>query len=216
MKYSKLSDYQIKKILRNFSLELTAIQTARQMNLNRHTVDRYYEFFRERIARYQEHSVMHGASASTPARIVREPDARWSGLPRNSIGDTPVIGLVKREGKVFVTLIPDVSSKFLLPIVKKLDVNALSSALAEHWTQYDGLVLSHYRHYRIPHGENSAHGHHTIDDVDSFWSQVKRKMRKHNGIPRHKLYLYLKESEFRFNNREKNLYPLLASIIFHA
>ena len=216
MKYSKLSDYQIKKILRNFSLELTAVQTARQMNLNRHTVDRYYEYFRGKIAKYQDVSAMGTTGDLPPSTIVREPESLWTDLQRSPLDDHPVIGLVKREGKVFVTLIPDISSKSLLPIVKKLDVNALSDTLAENWKQYDGLVLSHYRHYRIPRGENPARGHHTIDDIDSFWSQVKRKMRKHNGIPRHKLYLYLKESEFRFNNREKNLYPLLESIIFHS
>jgi len=54
MKYSKLSDYTIKKILKNFCIELTATQTAKLMNINRHTVDRYYRIFRERIAEYEE------------------------------------------------------------------------------------------------------------------------------------------------------------------
>jgi len=57
MKYSKLSDYTIKKILRNFCVELTATQTAKLMNINRHTVDRYYQIFRERIAEYEESSI---------------------------------------------------------------------------------------------------------------------------------------------------------------
>jgi hypothetical protein len=39
MKYSKLSNYTIKKILKNFCIELTAVQTAKIMNINRHTVE---------------------------------------------------------------------------------------------------------------------------------------------------------------------------------
>jgi hypothetical protein len=57
MKYSKLSNYQIKKILQNFCLELTAIQTAKQLRINRHTADRYYRLFRERIADYQDQNL---------------------------------------------------------------------------------------------------------------------------------------------------------------
>jgi transposase len=54
MKYSKLSHYTIKKILKNFCLELTAVQTAKILRVNRHTVDRYYQLSRERIAEYEE------------------------------------------------------------------------------------------------------------------------------------------------------------------
>ena len=57
MKYSKLSNYQIKKILQNFCLEMTATQTAKQLGINRHTADRYYRIFRERIADYQEQNL---------------------------------------------------------------------------------------------------------------------------------------------------------------
>ena len=57
MKYSKLSNYTIKKILKNFCIELTAVQTAKIMNINRHTVDRYYQIFRERIAEYEESTI---------------------------------------------------------------------------------------------------------------------------------------------------------------
>jgi len=54
MKHSKISTYKIKRILRCFCLELTAVQTSKQLNLNRNTVDRYYHIFREKITQYQE------------------------------------------------------------------------------------------------------------------------------------------------------------------
>ncbi len=57
MKYSKLSDYQIKKIVRCFSLELTAVQTAAQLGLNRNTIDKYFQLFRERIIVHQEYKL---------------------------------------------------------------------------------------------------------------------------------------------------------------
>lgn len=40
-------------------------------------------------------------------------------------------------------------------------------------------------------------------------------MRKHNGIAKNKFYLYLKESEFRFNNKKKDIYNILVNIVFN-
>jgi transposase len=215
MKYSKLSDYKIKKILQSFSLELTSVQTAHQLKLNRHTVDRYYEIFRERIAAYEEEN-MRKLSGNIEidesyfgSRHIG--DKRGRGAP-NKI---PVIGILKRKGKVYATVIPDVSSKTLVPIIEKLVANSKTNVFTDKWRSYDGLVLSGYKHHRINHSQEFVRSHNHINGIESFWSYVKRKMRKHNGIARHKFYLYLKESEFRFNNRGKNIYQLLKSIIFN-
>ncbi|MBU2220290.1 hypothetical protein KJ784_02850 [Patescibacteria group bacterium] len=45
MKYSKLSDYRIKKILKCSCFELITIQTAKELRLNRHAIDRYFRDF---------------------------------------------------------------------------------------------------------------------------------------------------------------------------
>ncbi len=216
MKYSKLSDYQIKKILKSFSLELTSIQTARQLNLNRHTVDRYYEIFREKIAAYEEE---HLRPLSGNIEIDESyfgsrhvGDKRGRGAPNK----VPVVGILKRQGKVYATVIPDASSKTLLPIIEKLVAKSKTNVYTDKWRSYDGLVLSGYKHYRINHSIEFARNHNHINGIESFWSYVKRKMRKHNGIVRHKFYFYLKESEFRFNHRDNDLYSLLISIIFNT
>lgn len=36
-------------------------------------------------------------------------------------------------------------------------------------------------------------------------SFAKRRLQKFNGVPARTLYLHLKESEYRFNNRDNNL-----------
>ena len=50
MKYSKLSNYKIKKILRCFTLDLTAVQTGKLLGFNRNTINRYYTIFRNAIS----------------------------------------------------------------------------------------------------------------------------------------------------------------------
>ena len=214
MKYSKISDYQIKKILSCFCLELTAVQAAQQLQIHRHTVDRYYQFFREKIAAFAE---QHRHRLSGDIEVDESyfgsrhsGDKRGRGAPRK----IPVVGILKRRGIVYATIIPDASAKTLVPIVKNLVATSKTNIYTDKWRSYDGLVLSGYKHYRINHSKEFARKNHHINGIESFWSYVKRKMRKHNGIARHKFYFYLKESEFRFNNRNKKLFPLLQNIIF--
>jgi hypothetical protein len=38
IKYSKLSDYQIKKIIQHFCVDIDATKTAELLELNRHTI----------------------------------------------------------------------------------------------------------------------------------------------------------------------------------
>jgi transposase len=215
MKYSKLSRYQIKKILHSFCLELTAVQTSKQLNLNRHTIDRYYQIFRERIAVYEQDQMRQLSGEieidESSCGSRHSGDKRGRGAP-NKI---PVVGILKRRGKVYATVIPDASSKTLVPIIEKLVAKSKTNVYTDTWRSYDGLVYSGYKHHRINHSQEFVQSHNHINGIESFWSYVKRKMRKHNAIARHRFYLYLKESEFRFNNRNKNLYSLLQNVILN-
>jgi transposase-like protein len=72
-----------------------------------------------------------------------------------------------------------------------------------------GLVLNGYKHYRIHHKENEfARGKNHVNDIESFWSYTKKRLIKFNGIKKDKFLLHLKESQFRWNNRQ-NTYKLL-------
>ena len=215
MKYSKLSHYTIKKILKDFCLELTAVQTAKILRVNRHTVDRYYQLLRERIAEYEEKNLKQLSGnikidesyfGSRHVGDKRGCGAKWR---------IPVIGILKRNGLVYATIIPDVSRKTLMPIIERLVKKSQSNIYTDQWKSYDGLVLSGYKHYRINHSKEFVETHNHINGIESFWSYVKRKMRKHNGIPRHKFYLYLKESEFRFNHRNEDIYKILRKVVLY-
>ena len=213
MKYSKLSNYQIKKILRCFCLELTAFQTAKYLGFNRHTIERYYNIFREKIAIYEEQQIkkLSGNIEIDESYFGsrHKGDKRGRGAP-NKI---PVVGILKRNGVVYTKIISDVSRKSLMPIITGLIRRSKSNIYTDKWKSYDGLVLSGYKHYRINHSKEFARKHNHINGIESFWSYVKRNMRKHNGIPKSKFYLYLKESEFRFNQRGKNLFEIMSKTI---
>jgi len=80
---------------------------------------------------------------------------------------------------------------------------------------YDGLVEAGFaRHHRINkywdrehpvYAENGVH----INGIESFWSHAKRRHAKFNGLRRSSFPTFLKETEFRFNSRNQDLYKTL-------
>lgn len=216
IKYAKLSRIKIKELLKYFSVELTATQTAELMNLNRKTIDHYYQIFRKVIVRYQEDTLRTLSGEIEIDESYFGSRHRGDKRGRSHEKKIPVVGLLKRNGQVYAQIIPDASRKSIWPIIAQLVEKSKSNLYTDKWRTYDGLVLSGYKHQRINHSKEFARGHNHINGIESFWSYVKRKMRKHNGISRSTFYLYLKEAEFRFNHRNDTIYQLLLKIVFKS
>ena len=132
---------------------------------------------------------------------------------RGASGKTPVIGLLKRGGKVFTAIVENCSRQELMPIVKG-QVLSQSTVYTDGWKSYDGLVLGGYKHHRIHHHRNQfARGKNHVNGIESFWSFTKLRLAKLRGIRHEYFILHLKESEWRFNHRHDNLYRLLLKIL---
>ena len=66
--------------------------------------------------------------------------------------------------------------------------------------------MGYKKHFRVHHGSNEfARGKNHINGIESFWAYAKRRLEKFHGIHKSTFYLHLKECEFRFNNRNKNI-----------
>ena len=213
LKNSKLPNSVIRKIVEYFVLELTAVQTAKQLGINRHTVDRIYLIIRGKIARYQElnQEIFHGE--------VEMDESYFGGKRKYERGRStkekvPVFGLLKRNGQVYTQIVPDVSRSILMKIIRS-KVLTRSKVFTDSWRSYDSLVIDGYRHYRINHSKEFTKGKRNhINGIESFWSYAKGKMRKHYGITPKRFYLHLKEMEFRFNHRNGyNLPNLIEKIL---
>ena len=134
---------------------------------------------------------------------------------RGAAGKTPVFGLLKRNGKVFVTVVPNCSKDVLMPIIQGKILEG-ATIHTDGWKAYDGLVLNGYDHYRVFHSNNEfARGKSHVNGIECFWSYAKRRMAKFNGLTDKNFLLHLKESECRFNRRNHDLYKYLVGIFFH-
>ena len=128
---------------------------------------------------------------------------------RGAGGKTPVIGLLKRGGKVFTEIVENCSKQALMPIIKG-QVLSEATVFTDGWKSYDGLVLGGYKHHRIHHHQNQfARGKNHVNGIESFWSFTKLRLAKLRGIRPQYFFLHLKESEWRWNHRHDNLYLFL-------
>ncbi len=209
---SHLSERKFRELLKLFCADVTALSAARLTGLNRNTANRYYSLFRSRIAEICE--------ADSPFSGELEADESYFG-PRRVRGHrgrgagrkTIVFGLLKRGGRVYTQIVPDVSRKTLMQVT---DGKVAKDAImyTDGFKSYDGLVDWGYRHYyRVNHGDNEfvelANRRNHINGIESFWGYAKNRVVKFQGIMGDDFYLHLKECEFRFNMRCEDMYRFL-------
>ena len=205
---SHISTQKFKQLLKCFSLDLTAAQTHKICNISNYSCKVIYQKLRLYIIKY--------LLKEPPAYGEFECDESYFGprriqgkRGRGAVGKTPVFGVLKRGGKVYVEIVKNCSKEELLPIIEGKILEG-STIHTDGWRAYDGLLLNGYDHYRVFHGHNEfARGKSPINGLESFWSYTKRRLAQFNGLSSHTFFLHLKESEFRFNNREKDLYQFL-------
>ena len=121
--------------------------------------------------------------------------------------------LLKRNGKVFVTVVPNCSKEALMPVIQGKILEG-STIHTEGWRAYDGLILNGYDHYRVYHNQNEfARGKsHVNGIVECFWSFAKRRLAKFNGLPSKSFVLHLKEYKFRFNHRYEDWLSIFLTV----
>ena len=210
-KDSHFSELKFRQIIKSFSLDLTASDTAEICGLSRNTINKIFTQIRQRIF------VLAQIEAGDQKSLgVFECDESYFGAKRirgkrgrGAAGKTPVFGLLKREGKVYVQIVRNCTKRELMPIIqgKILEGSLINT---DGWKAYDGLVVNGYDHYRVFHSHDEfARGKCHVNGIESFWSFAKRRMAKFNGLTDEKFYLHLKESEWRFNNRHNDAYRIL-------
>ena len=209
---TQISRAKFRQILRLFAVDLTAVQIAELVHLNRNTVNRYLTLIRQQIASYCE--------SESPFSGEIELDESYFGAKRvrgkrgrGAFGKTIVFGIYKRNGKVYTEIVPNCSHKTLYAIIKG-KVDAASTIHTDGFRSYDGIVdLGYQKHYRVQHGKDEfAVGTNHINGIEGFWGLAKVRLVKFRGLSKNTFYLHLKECEFRFNYRNQDLFKVLLKI----
>jgi transposase len=211
IKNSHILERKFREILKGFCLDLTAQNTALLTGISRRTVNKLFLKFRYRLAGL--------CDAGKDFEGEVELDESYFGAKRvrgkrgrGAAGKTPVFGILKRDSHVYVEIVPNCSKESLLPIIQG-NILEGTTVYTDGWKAYASLIVNGYDHYRVFHCENEfARGKSHVNGIESFWSFAKRRLSKFNGLTNEYFFLHLKETEFRFNHRVKNLYLVLLSV----
>jgi len=131
---------------------------------------------------------------------------------RGAAGKVPVFGILERDGLVQVNVVPDVSAATLLDITLK-KVRRGSVVYTDKFRSYDSLMFCGYRHLKVDHGKHFSSGKVYINGLEGFWSWAKERFIKHHGVFGKCFPLYLKELEFRYNNRKNDICACIADCL---
>lgn len=209
LKCAHISERSFRQVLKHFCIDIPASKTAQLTGVNRNTINRIYSLLRMRL-------VQSGLKEQESLTGEIEVDESYFGAHRirgkrgrGAYGKTPVVGLLKRQGRVFTKIVKNCTRKELMPVIKGYVLKE-STVYTDGWKSYDGLVLNGYDHHRIHHHENEfARGKNHVNGIESFWSFAKRRIMKFNGIRNGMFLTHLKESEWRWNHKQENLYKVL-------
>lgn len=210
MKYNtKLSDYQLKKIIKHFCVDIEASKTALLTGFNRNTINRWYSIFRHEIYRCQseQRDLLYGSIEVDESYFGAKRQRGFYGKLKRGRGTLkqPVFGIFERDGRVYTEIVPDCKKQTLQAVI--LGKVALESVIySDGWRGYSGLVdVGYSKHLRVNHGQNEfADGIRHINGIESFWSFTKRRLAKFNGVTKN-FDLHLKECEWRWSRNPDEL-----------
>jgi len=197
-----------------FELDTSVREAARQLDLAYNTVYSLHTLIRRAIL------VTDTESFSLSGEI--EMDESYFGgrrkgkRGRGAAGKVPVFGILERGGKVRVEVVQDVQGETLLEMaIKKVKRGSL--IYTDKFRSYNGLITYGFKHRRIDHGKRFVNGKVYINGIEGFWSFAKERLMKYHGVKPAKFPFYLKELEFRYNHRDRDLYDdLLQALVGYS
>ncbi|MGL1860923.1 MAG: IS1595 family transposase [Pseudodesulfovibrio sp.] len=142
---------------------------------------------------------------------------RLTGGPREMRMDTiPVYGILRRDDLVFIDLVPGFQAETLFHFHMNFHLKLIRTGnlvYTDRYKDYDALMFcgnDSLPYNIIRRYDEPPH----IDAVkDEFWEYSQSRIKRFRGISCQRFPLYLKELEFRFNNKEKSIAEILAAYL---
>ena len=202
MRKSRLSEDKQERLIEYFVSGATARTAAALVGVHRNTAALYFHRLRQLICQAVD-------DASPFSGEIEVDESYFGGTRkgkrgRGAAGKVPVFGILKRGGRVYTKIIPDVRSATLMRILEEKIVPD-SIVYTDSLGSYNVLDVNGFHHVRINHSDQFAEGRNHINGIENFWNQAKRHLRRFNGIPKENFNLFLKECEWRFNNPDPKL-----------
>jgi transposase len=198
-------------LLHAFVLGVPAFRVHREVGINVRTIERVFRVFRHAI---YDHSLaeLHKLKGKLEMDETMFGGRRAGKRGWGAEGKTIVFGIYKRNGEVIVFPVPDRKAETLEPLIKQ-STKKHSVYYTDDYSAY-ATITARGKHVTVIKKKGMpVIGH--INGIEGFWSYAKTWLYHYRGVPRLYFHHYLKEIEFRFNNRNKNLFKQIAKILMN-
>jgi transposase-like protein len=211
-------------VVEHFVSGIASVQTADDVQVNRHTTDRLFRLFRgaifeahaaemlvldpDSITEMDEVYVTAGLKGHAGRSALERP-ARKRGLKRCGRGDwesdrIPVFGLLQRQGEVRLFVLPNVQTETIRPIIERMVCRG-AKVYTDSYSIYNFLRRAGYRHETVNHGAGEyARGEVHCNTMECTWSWLRQDVRTYRGVSKIYLPLYVAQFEFFHNRRHQS------------
>jgi transposase len=210
LKNARIPEKKVRELLNLFCEDRTATQIANISGISRITVNAYLKLIRTQIAQYcEEHKPYYHHNLQLPVIANKQsaPDVSCN-------NENNFYGIFKSEQAIYTSNISHVDAPWLNNWVRG-KIRIEKSILEQNDLHiFDAIAdFSRARLYRVNNGVHFIKGKSKIDEIDLFWGILKSRIVKFRGLNTGTSYLHIKESEFRYNNRNADLFALIHSLI---
>ena len=209
LKNARIPEKKVRELLNLFSEDLTATQISNISGISRITVNAYLKLIRTQIAQHcEEENPYYQNGRQVPVITLKHVGSDSSSHPDN------FYGIFKTDEAIYTMHIQNVDSSWLNNWVRG-KVHVEKNMPQQNDLQiFDAIAdLGRTKLHRVNNAEHFVKGKSKIDEIDLFWGILKSRIVKFRGLNSGTTYLHIKETEFRYNNRNADLFALIHSLI---
>lgn len=212
LKGAHLSERKVRELIKLFAEDLTATHIASITGISRITVNAYFKLIRTHIAKFcEEKNPLHYSNGTLGFLPLENGSMTASdpGLKKS------FYGIFKSSDAVHAYKMSNIDGQWLYDWLKGKIEGDKDTIEKHHLQMYSGIAdFNNVRLYRI-NGTipNMPRSKSYSDEVDIFWGMLKSRLIKFRGLNSSTLYLHVKETEFRYNYRDSDLFELLMEIL---
>jgi transposase len=214
LKGAHISERKVRELLKLFAEDLTATQIANISGISRITVNAYLKLIRTHIAKYcEERNPVHYHNGTFAFLPLQNPGSTTL-YKNDNASKKSFYGIFKQDDLIYTDKL-SIDSSWLYDWLKGKVEADHASIEKHHLDIYNGIVdFNTVKLFRINNTyAGITKGRSQIDEIDLFWGMLKSRLVKFRGLNGSTLYLHVKETEFRYNYRNEDLFELLVNII---
>ena len=147
-------------------------------------------------------------------RAPRKRGWKWPGRGTWETDKVPVLGLVDRQGATYLIPLPNVRTATIQPFIEWL-VKRGAKVYTDEYGIYQFLRRVGYQHETVNHSRGEyARGEVHVNTAEGLWNLLQEHLRKHHGVSKIYLPLYVARFEFLHNRRGQTDWSKLVDLLW--